>query len=100
MYYAKLDENNVVTQVIVADQAFINTQFGNFVRTDFTGQSPKNFAGIGHTYDAHRNAFIPQKPYASWTLDEETCQWIAPVSMPDDGKTYRWDEESQAWVRP
>jgi len=57
----------------------------------------KNHAAVGYTYDEDRDAFIPQKPYASWILNEETCQWEAPVVEPDDGKNYNWNEETQQW---
>jgi len=58
----------------------------------------KNYAGIGYTYDAGRDAFIPPKPYASWLLNETTCLWDAPVAYPDDGKRYSWDEATTSWV--
>ena len=57
----------------------------------------KNFAGIGYTYDAVKDAFIPPKPYSSWTLNEDTCRWEAPVAYPDDGKRYNWNEETTSW---
>jgi len=57
----------------------------------------KNYAGIGYTYDEDRDAFIPKKPFVSWTLNEETCQWEAPVVKPDDGKIYNWNEETTSW---
>tara|TARA_A100001201_G_C4013377_1_gene178300 strand:- start:145 stop:543 length:399 start_codon:yes stop_codon:yes gene_type:complete len=57
----------------------------------------KNFAGIGMTYDEDRDAFIPPKPFASWILNETTCQWEAPVARPNDGQTYSWNEENQTW---
>ena len=64
------------------------------------GETPfrKNYAGIGYTYDFGRDAFIPPKPFPSWTLDSNTCLWEAPVEMPSDGKLYTWDEENQIWV--
>jgi hypothetical protein len=64
----------------------------------------KNYAGLGYTYDAGRDAFIPQKPFASWVLNEDTCLWDAPVAMPEDAgtgeppKRYTWDEETTNWV--
>jgi len=58
----------------------------------------KNYAGIGYTYDAGRDAFIPPRPYASWVLNETTCLWDAPVAYPDDGKRYSWDEATTSWV--
>jgi len=57
----------------------------------------KNYAGIGYTYDDTRDAFIPPKPYTSWTLNEDTCQWDAPTAMPDDGKFYHWNEDTTSW---
>ena len=57
----------------------------------------KNHAGIGHTYDEDRDAFIAPKPYPSWILNETTCQWEAPVIKPDDGQNYDWNEENQQW---
>lgn len=57
----------------------------------------KNHAGIGYTYDEDRDAFIPPKPFNSWTLDEDTCLWEAPVAYPDDGQIYRWNETDQQW---
>jgi len=58
----------------------------------------KNYAGLGYTYDAGRDAFIPPKPYNSWLLNEATCLWDAPVAYPDDGKRYTWNEETTSWV--
>jgi len=58
----------------------------------------KNHAGIGYTYDEDRDAFYGPQPYASWTLDEDTCLWEAPVTYPDDGKMYEWDEAATNWV--
>ena len=57
----------------------------------------KNHAGIGYTYDEDRDAFIPPKNYPSWTLNEDTCRWEAPVAYPDDGKRYNWNEETTSW---
>ena len=57
----------------------------------------KNFAGIGYAYDAVKDAFIPPKPYSSWTLNEDTCRWEAPVAYPDDGKRYTWNETTKSW---
>jgi hypothetical protein len=109
-HFAKV-ENGIVTQVIVIDQETLNT--GNWgdpsswVQTSYNthgGQHPegrplrKNYAGIGYTYDTGRDAFIPPKPFASWVLNETTCQWDAPVAMPTDNKMYRWDEATTSWV--
>ena len=107
-HFAKV-ENGIVTQVIVAEQDFIDTGAvgDGWVQTSYNtygGQHPegrplrKNYAGIGFIYDSQRDAFIPQQPYASWTLNEDTCLWGAPLPMPTDGKMYTWDEISQSWV--
>jgi hypothetical protein len=107
-HFAKV-ENNIVTQVIVAEQDVIDSGlFGTgWVQTSYNthgGQHPqgrplrKNYAGVGYTYDAAIDAFIPPKPFASWSLNEDTCLWEAPVAMPTDEKPYLWDEEQQEWV--
>jgi len=101
-HFAKIDSNNIVTEVLVAEQDFINSgQVGDsflWVQTSYNNNFRKNYAGIGYTYDSTRDAFIAPKPYASWTLVEDTCQWEAPTAMPDDGKLYRWDEATTNWV--
>ena len=66
-------------------------------KQSFTDGTRKNSAGIGYTYDEDRDAFIPKKPFASWILNEETCQWEAPSAMPDDGKKYEWNESTTSW---
>jgi hypothetical protein len=111
-HFAKV-ENGVVTQVIVIDQDTLNLgHWGDpslWIQTSYNTQGGKhllggiplrkNYAGIGFTYDANRDAFIPQRPYASWVLDEETCQWSAPTPMPvEEGKMFQWDEDSKSWV--
>ena len=108
-HFAKV-ENGIVTQVIVAEQDVIDSGiFGHgWVQTSYNthggqhanGGTPlrKNYAGIGYTYDSGRDAFIPQKPFPSWLLSEETCLWSAPTPMPTDEKRYRWDEPTLAWV--
>jgi len=106
-HYAKI-EDGFVTNVIVAEQDFIDTQEGQWVQTSYNtyggqhtlGGTPlrKNYAGIGFTYDSTRDAFIPPAPYASWVLNEDTCTWEAPVVYPDDGKIYTWDESTTNWV--
>ena len=100
-HFAKLN-NNIVTEVIVAEQDFINSgAVGDsflWVQTSYNNNFRKNFAGVGYTYDKTRDAFIAAKPYPSWTLVEATCQWTAPVTRPDDGKGYDWDEETTNWV--
>lgn len=108
-HFAKVS-NGVVVQVIVAEpeffQTFVDTSPGEWIQTSYNthgGQHPegrplrKNYAGIGFTYDRSRDAFIPPKPYASWTLNEDTCLWDAPIPMPTDG-VYTWDESTTSWV--
>jgi len=108
-HFAKVS-NGVVVQVIVAEpeffQTFVDTSPGEWIQTSYNtygGQHPegrplrKNYAGIGSTYDRTRDAFIPPKPYASWTLNEDTCLWDAPTPMPTDG-VYTWDESTTSWV--
>jgi hypothetical protein len=108
-HYAFLDENNVVTEVIVGideteliEDLDTETWYGNFrgqvcKRTSYNGNYRKNYAGMGYTYDEERDAFIPPKPYPSWLLDEDTCLWEAPVAYPDDGEIYSWNEEDGSW---
>lgn len=110
-HFAQIDSNNTVTQVIVAEQDFINSGAvgdpGRWIQTSYNTQAGqhllggtplrKNYAGIGYSYDSGRDAFIPPKPYASWNLVEETCQWTAPVPMPNDGGIYQWNEAGQSW---
>ena len=117
-HFAKV-ENNVVTQVIVAEQDVIDSgMFGaGWIQTSYNtnggvhyGQNGqpdggvalrRNYAGIGYSYDAGRDAFIAPQPFQSWVLDEQTCRWEAPVPMPTDGQMYTWNEESKAWdVQP
>ena len=114
-HFAKLDENNIVTFVTVGRQeddgkeaelcartgdVYKQTSYNTHGGVHALGGTPlrKNYAGIGYTYDAGRDAFIPQKPYASWLLNETTCLWDAPVAYPDDGKRYSWDEATTSWV--
>ena len=110
-HFAKVN-NGVVEQVIVAEPefftTFVDTSPGQWIQTSYNthggvhknGGTPlrKNFAGIGYTYDAQRDAFIPPKPFASWILNESTCLWDAPVPMPNDGKVYKWDESTLSWT--
>jgi len=95
-YYAKI-EDDIVTQVLVAEQDFIDTQEGTWVQTSYNASIRKNYAGIGYTYDSSRDAFISPQPYPSWTLNEATCGWDAPVAIVDDGKQYKWDESITNW---
>ena len=116
-HFAQIDSNNIVTQVIVIDQETLNTgHWGDpatWIQTSYNtrggvhygqdGQPDggvalrKNYAGIGYTYDPVRDAFIPPRPFESWTLDEDTCLWQSPVPMPQDGKLYAWNEATQSW---
>ena len=107
-HFAKINSSNIVTEVIVAEQDFINSgAVGDsflWVQTSYNGNFRKNYAGIGMTYDKTRDAFIPPQPYPSWTLVEETCLWEAPITYPDDDKMYHWDEDihqadnTKGWV--
>lgn len=117
-HYAFLDENNVVTEVITGKdegeegrdweqwygefrgQVCKRTSYNTIGGVHTNGGTPfrKNYAGIGYTYRADIDAFVPIKPYPSWVLDENTCQWQAPVNMPQDGKMYAWNEESISWI--
>ena len=115
-HFAKI-ENNIVTDIIVADQNFINTLSGTWIQTSYntrggihydpnTNQPDggsamrKNYAGIGYSYDPVRDAFIPAKPYPSWSLNESTCLWEPPTPYPTDvdNVEYRWDEQKQNWI--
>jgi hypothetical protein len=108
-YYAFLDENNIVTEVIsgideteLIEGLDTETWYGNFrgqvcKRTSYNGNIRKNYAGIGYTYDEGRDAFISPKPFNSWLLVAETCRWEAPVPYPTDGFTYDWDESETDW---
>ena len=75
------------------------TSYNTFAGEHKLGGTPfrKNFAGIGYSYDQTRDAFIPPQPYRSWTLNETTCQWEAPVALPDTENSYNWNEETQQW---
>jgi hypothetical protein len=113
-HFAKI-ENGIVTQVIVianddtasadgTEKEYIGAAFcerlfgGDWKQTSYNGKIRKNYAGIGYTFDESRNAFIPPKPYPSWTLVESTCQWSAPVAYPTDDKKYNWDEDTLTWI--
>ena len=99
-HFAKV-QDSIVTQVIVAEPEFFNTfvdsSAGEWIQTSYTGSIRKNYAGIGFTYDKDRDAFIPPKPYDSWVLNEETCNWESPVPYPTDSNQYKWNEETQSW---
>jgi hypothetical protein len=124
-HFAKINENNIVEQVIVVEDKnclnqydqeseeigslFCHTLLGGiWVQTSYNTQGNthilggvpfrKNYASIGYTYDKERNAFIPPQPFNSWVLDENTCLWKSPIPYPEDGKKYNWNEESINWV--
>jgi hypothetical protein len=116
-HFAKLDENNVVLEVAVINNiemlaadgsesemmgvAFLirwSGGYSNWKQTSYNRRIRKNYAGVGYTYDSVRDAFIPPKPFPSWVLNEDTCQWGAPVAMPADGQRYYWDEATTSWV--
>ena len=109
-HYAKV-EAGIVKQVIVAEEdffdTFVDTTPGTWIQTSIStyagahssGGTPlrKNFAGPGYSYDIDRDAFIPPKPFDSWTLNETTCLWEAPTAHPDDGELYEWNESTTSW---
>jgi hypothetical protein len=120
-HFALLNENNIVVYVTVGNdndreedlsartgQVYKQTSYNTRANAHFLGGTPfrKNYAGIGFSYDVNRDAFIPPKPFASWILNEETCQWESPVSRPNDAGTivdgkpviYDWNEENQSWI--
>jgi hypothetical protein len=114
-HFAQLNEENLVTQVIVvanqdtADQDGVENEAigiefctnllgGKWVQTSYNANIRKNYAGIGYKYDAALDAFIPPQPFASWTLNNETAQWEAPTPYPADDKRYTWDEATTSWV--
>ena len=115
-HFAQLDGNNVVTQVLVVNNSeildgnnveqeslgvtFLQNLIGAdtvWKQTSFNGNIRKNYAGIGFTYDVTRDAFIPPQPFASWTLNDQTCRWDCPVPYPTDGQFYNWNESTLSW---
>ena len=117
-HFAEIDENNIVTRVLVVDDSqedngqeflaetlglggtWIKTSYNTHAGVHTNGETPlrKNYAGIGYSYDSFIDAFIPPKPYASWLLDNSTCLWNAPTPVPvEEGKTFRWVEEDLNW---
>ena len=118
-HYARINDNNIVEEVIVAKKEFIDSGLKGdptkWIKTSYNTHGGehydrnnralpdglpglrKNYAGLGYTYDKDRDAFIAPKPYPSWILDEDTCAWNSPVSYPTDGKLYDWDEDSTSW---
>lgn len=117
-HFAKLDEHNVVLDVNVVDNNVIDNLpfpesepvgvqfltewsggYTNWRQTSYNGSFRKNYAGLGYTYSTDLDAFIPPKPYPSWLLNTNTCQWQPPIPYPNDGKQYIWDEATQSWVQ-
>lgn len=114
-HFAKLDENNMVIAVHVVNNnellnddgqesedkgiSFLSSLHNHpsWKQTSYNRSFRKNYAGVGFTYDSDRDAFIPPQPYASWTLNEDTCLWDAPTPMPTDGQMYTWNEETTSW---
>lgn len=106
-HWAELNENNLVLRVTVGDNNdpsgdegykwLIDNLGGRWIQTSYNCNFRKHFAGIGFTYDESLDAFIPPKPFESWLLDEDSCQWKAPVAYPTDGFTYQWNESESSW---
>jgi len=114
-HFAKI-ENGFVTDIVFVNNDAITDENGieresigqdflrslghgeGWLQTSYNKTFRKNFAGIGMSYDAERDAFIETRPFDSWILDENTCSWIPPVPIPDDNKYYRWEEETQSWT--
>lgn len=117
-HWAEIDKNSIVVRVTVGDNNdpagdegyswLIENLGGTWIKASYNtvagihtmGGTPlrKNYPGIGYLYDPIRDAFIPPKIFNSWILDEDTCQWKAPVTKPEDGKQYYWDESNTCWV--
>ena len=113
-HFAELDNNNIVLRVIVVDNNDILDENGNeseevginfctqllggiWKQTSYNATFRKNYAGIGFTFDAQKDAFIPPKPFSKWVLNEDTCLWEAPVAYPDDEKFYIWNDNKGEW---
>jgi hypothetical protein len=116
-HFAKLDEQGAVVEINAVNNETLNNLpfpesepvgiafltewsggYTNWKQTSYNANFRKNYAGIGYTYDPTLDAFIGQKPYPSWLLNLDTCQWEPPIPYPTDGKMYSWDEEAQQWV--
>jgi hypothetical protein len=113
-HFAQLENNIVLKIIVVSNQDILdengqeseqkgidfcsNLLGGTWKQTSYNASIRKNYAGIGYTYDESRDAFIPSKPFNSWLLNEDTCNWYAPVNMPTDDKQYKWDEASINWI--
>lgn len=116
-HFAKLDENNIVIDInavanaVLDDLPFPESEpigiafltewsggYQNWRQTSYNRNFRKNYAGFGFRYDEDLDAFVPPKPCPSWLLNTDTCQWQPPISYPNDGKQYIWDEATQSWV--
>jgi len=109
-HYAFLDENNIVTEVIVGidenelidgkhpEQWYAEFRNQRCVRTSYNGNIRKNYAGIGYSYSDELDAFIPPQPYPSWSLDTDSATWLPPIPYPEGNVIYQWDEETGDWV--
>lgn len=117
-HFAKLDDTSTVIDVLVVNNETLNNLpfpesepvgiafltewsggYTNWKQTSYNGNFRKNYAGVDYTYDAALDAFIAPKPYPSWLLNTETCQWQPPTPYPSDGNVYSWDETTQLWVQ-
>jgi hypothetical protein len=106
-HWAELNEENMVTRVIVGDnedpngdegyQWIVDNLGGTWIKTSYNGSIRKNYAGSGFTYNSELDAFIPPKTFSSWILNEETCQWEAPIAKPEGDGVYIWNEENIQW---
>jgi hypothetical protein len=111
-YFAQLDEDNIVVNVIKVDNsdclldgiedeetgiAFCNSLIpGTWIQTSYNDRIRKNYAGIGYSYDSELDAFIPPRPFLSWEMNESTCRWEPPYPKPEEGM-WQWNEETLAW---
>ena len=114
-HFAKIGIGSIVTKVHVLNNEvlmkdgveneqqgveFLQNLYSNkdlYIQTSYNGTFRKNYAGVGHTYDSGRDAFIAPQAYPSWTLNEDTCRWESPTPYPDDDKKYSWDEDTTSW---
>lgn len=114
-HFAELDENNIVVNVIKTcdddettfaewratfGEKYVQTSYNTYRGVHRLGGTPlrKNYAVIGGTYDEARDAFITIQPFPSWILDEETCDWMAPIPKPNETSVWKWDETNQGWI--
>ena len=117
-HFAKLNETNTVTQVVVVNNNDINnlpfpesepigqnwlnifySETSIWRQTSYNSSFRKNYAGVGYFFDEKRNAFVAPQPFVGWLLNEDTCQWEPPTPYPSDGNVYTWDEETLSWVQ-